>query len=57
MSATHSPTLVRYREAVAELMETGESFGDVVAAIDAASDLTVAEKTSLRLFAYSLRGG
>jgi hypothetical protein len=46
---------VRYREAVAELMETGEAFGDVVAAIDAASDLTVDEKASLWLFAISLR--
>jgi hypothetical protein len=55
MSATHTPRLVRYRDAVTELMETGETFGDVEDAIDDVADLTLDQKAALWLFAFSLR--
>jgi hypothetical protein len=55
MSATHKPSLVRYRDAVAELMKTGETFGDVEEAIDAVAELTLDQRAALWLFAFSLR--
>jgi hypothetical protein len=55
MRATHTPVLVRYRDAVTELMETGETFGDVEDAIDDVKDLTLDQKAALWLFAFSLR--
>jgi hypothetical protein len=55
MRATHTPVLVRYRDAVTELMETGETFGDVEDAIDDVKELTLDQKAALWLFAFSLR--
>jgi hypothetical protein len=55
MSATQTPPLVRYRDVVAELMETGETFGDVEDAIDEVLGLTHDQKAALWLFAFSLR--
>jgi hypothetical protein len=56
MSATQkSSTLASYRDAVEELMETGERFGDVEDAIDEVAWLTLDQKAALWLFAFSLR--
>ena len=56
MSATQqAATLASYRDAVEDLMETGEQFGDVEDAIDAVAWLTHDQKAALWLFAFSLR--
>jgi hypothetical protein len=55
MRATHTPSLLSYRDAVTELMEMGESFGDVEDAIDEVPGLTLDQKAALWLFAFSLR--
>jgi hypothetical protein len=47
--------LVSCRDAVTELMEMGESFGDVEDAIDEVPGLTLDQKAALWLFAFSLR--
>jgi len=44
-----------YRDAVTELIEAGEPFGDIEEAIDAVADITRDEKAALWLFAFSLR--
>ena len=49
------PAMASYREAVTELIELGEPFGDVEDAIDELSDLTIDEKAALWLLAFSLR--
>jgi hypothetical protein len=54
MSGTHRP-LTSYRDAIAELMGRGRSFGDVEDAIDAVGSLTLDQKAALWLFAFSLR--
>jgi hypothetical protein len=57
MNATHSrPTLASYRDAVTELVKSGEAFADVEDAIDEVSGLTIDEKAGLWLYAFSLRG-
>jgi hypothetical protein len=56
MSGTYPRrALASYRDAVEELMEGGESFGDVEDAIDDVIDLTQDQKAALWLFAFSLR--
>ena len=56
MSGTQGkPTLVVHRDAVTELIESGERFGDVEEAIDELAELTLDEKAALWLFAFSLR--
>jgi hypothetical protein len=56
MRATHPrPRLARYRDGVADLIDSGEAFGDVEDAIDDLSDLTMDQKAALWLFAFSLR--
>ena len=56
MSATQqSPPLVSYRDAVTELIETGECFSDVEDAIDEIACLSLDQKAALWLFAFSLR--
>lgn len=56
MSGTHPrPALTTYRDAVTELMESGERFGDVEDAIDEVANLTRDERAALWLFAFSLR--
>jgi hypothetical protein len=47
--------LSRYRDAVTELLDAGERFGDVEDAIDDVAELTQDEKAALWLFAFSLR--
>jgi hypothetical protein len=54
-AAQQSPPLTSYRDAVAELMDAGESFGDMEDAIDAVVGLTLDQKAALWLFAFSLR--
>ena len=55
MSATkQSSTLDTYREAVEDLMDSGEGFGDVEEAIDDVVCLTLDQKAALWLFAFSL---
>ena len=54
-AAQQSPSLASYRDAVTELMDIGESFGDIEDAIDAIVDLTLDQKAALWLFAFSLR--
>jgi hypothetical protein len=55
VSGTHQrPGLASYRDDIEELIKTGEPFGDIEDAIDQA-DLTMDEKASLWLFAFSLR--
>lgn len=49
------PALAGYRDAVAELVRGGESFGDVEDAIEQVADLTADQKAALWLFAFSLR--
>ena len=57
MSGTHAGrmSLSSYREAVTELLDAGERFGEVEDAIDEAPDLTQDERAALWLFAFSLR--
>ena len=56
MSATQQGvTLASYREAVEDLTETGELFGDIEEAIDGVTWLTVDQKAALWLYAFSLR--
>ncbi len=57
MSGTHAGRmpLSTYRDAVTELLESGEQFGDVEDAIDDVAELTLDEKAALWLFAFSLR--
>ncbi len=57
MSGTHASRapLTSYRDAVTELLEGGEKFGDVEDAIDDVAALTQDEKAALWLFAFSLR--
>jgi hypothetical protein len=56
MSATRqSPPLASYRDAVTELTDTGETFGDIEEAIDEVVGLTLDQKAALWLFAFSLR--
>jgi hypothetical protein len=56
MSGTRARSaLASYRDAVAELFEAGEPFGDIEVAIDEATDLSMDEKAALWLFAFSLR--
>ena len=50
-----TPALVRYRDAIAELIRAGESFGDIEEAIDDVGGLTHDQKAALWLFAFSLR--
>ena len=50
-----SPSLARYRDAVAELISAGETFGDVEDEIDEFDGLTRDQKAALWLFAFSLR--
>jgi hypothetical protein len=56
MSESYSgPTLAGYREAVTELVEAGEPFGDVEDAIDDVAELTEDAKAALWLLAFSMR--
>ena len=56
MSGAHvRPALATYRDAVAALIEGGESFGDVEQAIDTVPDLSRDQKAALWLFAFSMR--
>ena len=56
MSATHvRPSLALYRDAVADLITRGESFGDIEDAIETVDDLTEDQKAARWLFAFSLR--
>ena len=57
MSGTHTSRapLTKYRDAVTELLDSGEKFGDVEDAIDDVAELTQDEKAALWLFAFSLR--
>jgi hypothetical protein len=57
MSGTHASRapLTSYRDAVTELIDDGEKFGDVEDAIDDVAELTQDEKAALWLFAFSLR--
>jgi hypothetical protein len=48
-------TLGSYRDAVTELMDAGESFGEIEDAIDDVVGLTLNQKAALWLFAFSLR--
>jgi hypothetical protein len=54
-AAQQSPTLDSYRNAVEDLMDAGEGFGDVEDAIDEVDGLTRDQKAALWLFAFSLR--
>ncbi len=47
--------LATHRDAVADLIETGEPFGDVEDWIDESAELGADEKAALWLFAFSLR--
>jgi hypothetical protein len=57
MSGTHASRtpLSSYRDAVTELLDRGERFGDVEDAIDEVAELSQDEKAALWLFAFSLR--
>ena len=56
MRGTHRmPALASYRDAVADQMERGESFGAVEDTIDEAAELTQDQKAALWLFAFCLR--
>ena len=44
-----------YRDAVAEMIETGKPFVDVEESIDGLPELTSDQKAALWLFAFSLR--
>ena len=54
-AAQSGSPLASYRDAVTELMDTGESFGDIEDAIDEVVGLTLNQKAALWLFAFSLR--
>ena len=57
MSETYErPAFGSYRDAVTELMEAGEPFGEVEEAIDLAGDLNEDAKAALWLLAFSMRG-
>jgi hypothetical protein len=47
--------LAGYRDAVAERIRAGETFGEVEDSIDEVAELTMDEKAALWLFAFSLR--
>jgi len=47
--------MASYRDAVTELFEAGEPFSDIEVAIDEVADLSMDEKATLWLFAFSLR--
>jgi hypothetical protein len=57
MSGTHTSRapLSSYRDAVTELLDAGERFGDVEDAIEDVGGLSQDEKAALWLFAFSLR--
>lgn len=57
MGETHAgqSTFARHREEVTKLVETGEPFGAVEAAIDSVVDLTEDSKAALWLLAFSTR--
>ena len=57
MSGTHARrvSLSSYRDAVKELHDGGQTFGDVEDAIDDVAELSQHEKAALWLFAFSLR--
>jgi len=57
MGGTHPSRapLSSYRDAVTELLNTGERFGDVEDAIEDIGVLSQDEKAALWLFAFSLR--
>jgi hypothetical protein len=56
MSGIHTgPVLASYRDAVTELMQAGEEFGEVEQAIDRVPDLNEEAKAALWLFAFSMR--
>jgi hypothetical protein len=57
MSGTHASRtpLTSYRDAITDLLDGGEKFGDVEDAIDDVAELTQDEKAALWLFAFSLR--
>jgi hypothetical protein len=57
MSGTHTSRapLTSYRDAITDLLDGGEKFGDVEDAIDDVAELTQDEKAALWLFAFSLR--
>ena len=54
-AAQQSPPLASYRDAVTELMDSGESFSDIEDAIDEVVGLSLHQKAALWLFAFSLR--
>ena len=49
------PALGSYRDAVTELMESGQAFGAVEDAIDEVTELTEDAKAALWLLAFSMR--
>jgi hypothetical protein len=56
MSGTYGRSILSsYRDAVARLMGSGESFGDVEDVIDECGGLSQEQKAALWLFAFSLR--
>jgi len=57
MSGTHPSraSLTSYRDAITELLDSGEKFGDIEDAIDDVAALAQDEKAALWLFAFSLR--
>jgi hypothetical protein len=58
MSGTHVRSrapLTSYRDAITELLDSGEKFGDIEDAIDDVAELAQDEKAALWLFAFSLR--
>lgn len=44
-----------YQDVITDLLDAGEHFGDVEAAIDDVAELTQEEKAALWLFAFSSR--
>jgi hypothetical protein len=56
MSETYArPAMAGYRDAVTELLEAGEPFGEVENAIDKVAELNEDEKAALWLLAFSQR--
>jgi hypothetical protein len=54
LSETYArPAMASYRDAVTELLEAGEPFGEVEEAIDEVADLSEDEKAALWLLAFS----
>jgi hypothetical protein len=49
------PSLASYRDAVAERIRAGQSFGDLEDDIEKLAALTVDQKAALWLFAFALR--